>query len=222
MDCLISVKQKNFLEKLVPNCVVFCNKFIEWKIDNISYLKKKDYFKIMGNLEKIGCYIPISISMDRYEYNLIESHGSLKIYNQKNLYKKTTMKIISIDNILILDMDNVSIENLKKTLSEAKKFNFKIYKTQGGYHVYCINRYFNHKDYNTLQFMKDLGCDDMYIHFTRYIGFVTRASKKYTNEEFIEKFEMDIINIDETTNEDQKTICKILKMKDILICIENI
>ncbi len=219
MEDYISTKQKDFLSSIIPNTETFVNKFVYWPLNDIKYLKKKDFNHIMEYLGELGCYIPKSINTDNYIYETIKEYNGLSLINQKNIFQNTSMKVIKLEKILILDWDTFNLNEIITLLKSFGNFNFRIYKTTRGYHAYCTNMAFNHNDYKTLQLMKDLKCDDLYIHFTKHFGFITRAQKKYEMEPYIEKFQMNILN----DNIDiDKSIISILKLKDTLLSIETL
>jgi hypothetical protein len=63
---------------------------------------------------------------------------------------------------------------------------FKIYKTNKGYHAFCISKLFEYRNKDTLEFMlkfKDLGLDMDYIRFCYIRGFCVRLNKKFNQTE---------------------------------------
>ncbi len=219
MDEYISTKQKEFLFSIIPNTETFVNKFVEWPLNDIKYLKKKDFNRIMEYLNELGCYVHKSINVDNYIYETIQEYEGMSLINQRNIFRNTSMKVIRLHNILVLDWDTLSLDEIITAMKSFRNLNFRIYKTTRGYHAYCTNKMFSHKDYRTLQLMKDLKCDDIYVHFVRNFGFIIRAQKKYEMEPYIEKFEVDIVNYDASVD---KKILSILKLKDSIISIETL
>lgn len=220
MDSVISYNQQQFLLKIIPNALVFVNRFIEWPINDVKYLSKKDLKRIFLYLTDFGCYFPLDIDSTNYELDLLQEYPGIKVYNQKNIYKNTFLKIAILSKVMILDIDSKTLEELLELLKTNVDLNWRIYKTTNGHHAYCINRFFSCKDLNTLQTMKDFGCDEIYIHFCRKYDFVVRIERKYKEEPFIEKFQTELVN--NTSNPQLKEITDVIKLKDVIVNINSI
>lgn len=211
---MISKKQKQFLISILPNPEIFVNKLIDWPINDVGYMSKNDYKIVIEYLSNLGCYMPKSINTSNYELTLLDSYTGIDVFMQRNLYRNTTLKVMRLENIMVLDFDYKNLEDICSYLSLSKYLNFKIYKTTNGYHAYCVNKFYNHKNYSTLQLMKDLNCDNIYIHFCSIYGFIIRAQKKTTEEPFIEKFERYLLNSNEENNNEIEAI---LNKKDSIL-----
>jgi hypothetical protein len=168
----------------------------------------------------MGCYFPKTVDPSKHELTLLKEYKGMRVYNQKNLHKGTEMIVAVLSRIMIIDIDDKTLEETIYLLKQKPQLNFKVYKTTKGYHAYCINNYFSHKDLKTLQTMKDCGCDEIYIHFCNEYGFVTRMSKKTLNETYIEKFECYVINDEE--NRSIKGIEDIVNLKDVVLDLEKL
>lgn len=155
-------------------------------------------------------------------------------YHYSN-YLKThitnSLKIIAFKYLMILDYDIKGegegesdgegkaklLNNITETLSKTN-YSFLIYETKNGYHAYNISKRFPFYQQISYQLMHNLKCDNWYINFTKYVGYVTRLEKKKENnivrdEEFIEKFVLQInphLNIDPHLKE-------LVEIKDKLI-----
>lgn len=131
---------------------------------------------------------------------------------------KNKLKIFAFKNLMILDYDikDESKEELLHhitTILSDTNFTYLIYETTNGYHAYNISKSYPYYKKETQEIMMELKCDNWYINFTKYIGFVTRLQKKTNrNELFIEKFVKQINNypID-------LTLKKLVGFKDSLI-----
>lgn len=101
---------------------------------------------------------------------------------------KTNTVYMCFKNILMLDLDNetLDIETLKKELfKKGENMSFQIYKTQRGYHAFCISKTFEYRTRETVEFMhqfKYLGVDIDYIRFCYIRGFSVRLNKKFNGE----------------------------------------
>jgi len=164
------------------------------------------------------------------DYHTFEQLTNIK-YNIKytsNLYIKGTqvfddytknIDFIAFKNILMLDIDDK--ENIDEVCIILLLYYptelFYIYETFNGYHIYCISRFFNPKDMETIKLMESIKCDEMYIKFTFFYNmFNIRTSRKLNRikkEKYIEKFYNKIgFGIEDNI------IMKCIKKKDKLTC----
>ena len=93
---------------------------------------------------------------------------------------KTNTVYMCFKNILMLDFDNTSEEQLKNL--ESLPLAFKIYRTSKGYHAFCISKKFDYRSKETVEFMlkfKNFGVDIDYIRFCYLRGFCVRLNKKF-------------------------------------------
>jgi len=169
-----------------------------------------DYWKIIEK-ENVRLLKP---NFNKLKY-IIETENDDYIIGTQyhyNDYLKThitdSLKIIAFKYLMILDYDVVCIPssniNSKTSLLSditdilsKTDYSFLIYETKNGYHAYNISKRFPFYEQNSYQHMHNLKCDNWYINFTKYVGYVTRLEKKKENnivrdEEFIEKFILQI------------------------------
>jgi len=98
---------------------------------------------------------------------------------------KTNTVYMCYKNIMMLDFDknDLTIDSLLDNL--PKDMSFMIYKTERGYHAFCVSRKFEYRSRETVEFMhnyKDLGIDIDYIRFCYIRGFSVRLNKKFNGE----------------------------------------
>lgn len=98
---------------------------------------------------------------------------------------KTNTVYMCYKNIMMLDFDkdNLTIDTLLDNL--PNDMSFMIYKTERGFHVFCVSRKFDYRTRETVEFMhkyKDLGIDIDYIRFCYIRGFSVRLNKKFNGE----------------------------------------
>lgn len=98
---------------------------------------------------------------------------------------KTNTVYMCYKNIMMLDFDknDLTIDSLLDNL--PKDMSFMIYKTERGYHAFCVSRKFEYRTRETVEFMhnyKDLGIDIDYIRFCYIRGFSVRLNKKFNGE----------------------------------------
>ena len=154
-----------------------------------------------------------NIYFKNLKYIIEEETDDYFIGVQQNLLKKTEMKLISFKNLMVLDYDNTTLDNIENILCNYP-YTFLVYKTYSGYHVYNISEEFPRSN-STLQLMHDMKCDYYYINFCKYTGFTVRLDKKKDRkEEYIEKYVKQINNY--LINDKLK---ELVKYKDNLTCI---
>ena len=157
MQGCISEKEKDFLYRIIPNTETFVNKLIKWPLTDIKYLKKQDYNTILEYLAELGCYIPKPV-------------------------KCTTLmgkNFVKLNDIMYLIWKGLGKRKVLSILKGVDHLSFRVYRTiEGETCAYCTNKKFNHEDYKTLQLMKDLKCDEEYIHLVASFGFVKKRQKE--------------------------------------------
>lgn len=92
---------------------------------------------------------------------------------------------ICFKNILMIDIDSdaifkedVCVINHFEKLDES----YCIYKSTNGYHVFCVSKYFNYYEKETLQYLLDNHCDYYYAIYCYLRGFCVRLNKKNINQ----------------------------------------
>lgn len=175
--------------------------------------------------------VPLSIDLRNFEYIIKEETDDYIIGHQFNKQtKEKIMDIISFNSMMVLDYDikkdndddndhdtkkQILLKYIIDKLSEYP-YTFYIYETFNGYHVYCTSKFFDYNKHSTHMLMKTLGCDQFYIGFTRYTGFVVRLNKKKDRDEkYIERFVAKMGN-----EPDINILLDLLRLKDRLL--ENI
>jgi hypothetical protein len=84
---------------------------------------------------------------------------------------------------MILDYDIKSSDKVKllsdiTDILSKTNHSFLIYETKNGFHAYNISKRFPYYKQESYQEMHNLKCENWYINFTKYVGFVTRLEKK--------------------------------------------
>ena len=87
-------------------------------------------------------------------------------------------------NVLMLDIDKKTNPDLTDAFisnyfSKLQDYCFRIYKSQGGYHVFCVSQPFDYRDYDTVKFMLDHKADFYYTVYCYIRGFSVRLNKKF-------------------------------------------
>lgn len=209
--------------------IVYLNYLLRNEGKVLSDFTSKDYEELTYSDIKTLYYqlnVPLSIDLRNYEYIIKEETDDYVIGHQINkTTKEKIMDIISFNSMMVLDYDIKKDDNIKNdsakqtllndiiyTLSEYP-YTFYIYETFNGYHVYCTSKFFDYKEHSTHTLMKRLGCDQFYISFTRYVGFVVRLNKKKDREEkYIERFVAKMGN-----EPDINILLDLLRLKDRLL-----
>jgi len=166
-------------------------------INSINDINRKDYFILVNNPNynfsyclshfNLKCKDIVITSQLDYEYG----------YQVTDICENDKLYYIKFYNLLTLDYDNISLDEIKQLLEEHFPNNdnvvFYIYQTYAGYHLYYMTNPLSHTDPISCHFMKTLKCDLWYILFSHKNGFKIRLSKKKGRgetdvETFIEKW----------------------------------
>jgi hypothetical protein len=104
-----------------------------------------------------------------YEYGIQESNACL---NDEMYYLK-------FYDLMMVDFDSVSYTHLINNLEPFKNdYNFRIYKTKNGYHVFVVSEKIPYNSGNFVDLTKALRGDLMYCIYSRYNGYNIRLSPK--------------------------------------------
>jgi len=206
--------------------IVYLNYLLQNTGKVLSDISSKDYEELTHSDIKTLYYqlnVHLSIDLRNFEYIIIEETDHYIIGHQFNKRtKEKIMDIISFNSMMMLDYDVKKGENplakqtlLKDIIDKLSEYpyTFYIYETFNGYHVYCTSKFFDYKNHSTHTLMKQLDCDQFYIGFTRYVGFVVRLNKKKNRDEkYIERFVTKIGN-----EPDINILLDLLRLKDRLL-----
>jgi hypothetical protein len=194
---------ERFLESLLPNSLLFYNRILQKDYKDLQEITKEDCKLIISKLKSMGMFLPLYVNKDNYNFEIIKDTEYFTVCNQYNKLKKSNMKVMVLKSIMMLDYDGITLEQVKEFLKKTKE-SYKIYKTYNGYHAYCTSKEYSFKNYKTLQLMKNLGCDELYISYCYFLGVCVRLTKKDNRDEkYIEKYECDIENSEKIEYIDQ-------------------
>jgi hypothetical protein len=223
MEKRASFKQIQFLQYLLKEEGKSLSDFTDKTFAELTHID------IMSLYSKL--YVPVTVDLRCFEYVIDRETDDYIIGTQYNkITSERIMDIMSFKNLLVLDydvpipktlIDKDILKSAKEELLEqiidilkSRDYQFHIYETYRGYHVYCVSETFDYSDHNVHKLMNDLGCDRFYIGFTRYVGFVVRLNKKINrNDPYIERF-VQIINKHIPAND---RLVRLVKLKDSLI-----
>lgn len=176
-----SKKQIEVIKKMDINIV---NNIIDKDLDLLNINDVNLIFNKINRLISIK-ETPI-ISNYNWEYGLQLN----KLYDSNKFY------YLKFYNLLVLDYDNITLDNVKKLLLRTN-LTFRIYETFKGYHVFCTSMIFDYHTKSTINFMRYMLCDEVYSTFVYRYGFKVRLTKKHDNEQFIARYIEKIGNEDE-------------------------
>lgn len=191
---------KKYVPAATPMIILIMNKFTE---DDINKLLKKDTKKdtnykddnkkdlsiisqydaelILKGPEKFVPWIkehPI-LSEEEWEFG----------YQESTLFKDEKMYYLKFYNMMMLDYDNFTLDELLEHLKQYDKFRFRIYESHGGFHVFIISRIIPYNHILSEQLAKEMLSDIYYNMFSYKTGYKVRLSKKLgRNEKFVSKF----------------------------------
>jgi hypothetical protein len=129
------------------------------------------------------------------------------LYDKKDYYVaidlNTNLHYICFRNIAMIDIDlhfhETKDQVLKDLILKLKEYNDTYYidETLNGFHIYILNKYMNHNDKETIEYLLNFKCDIKYIICTYLRGFCVRLNKKDPYDpmyKFIEIFGKDANN----------------------------
>jgi len=155
--------------------IKFYTKMIGRDINGLEELTVYEYNNLLTRQNKFTMRsVDIILEhTEEYEYG----------YQFSNLCKNNKLYYIKFNELMMLDYDGCTLEEVEKYLHYSMHDYFAIYQTFNGYHVFILSRPFNHKDPITYQYMLDLGNDAYYSLFVKNNGFKIRLSKKINRDE---------------------------------------
>lgn len=128
------------------------------------------------------------INTNNLKYYFYSQTEEYYIADQVHVNSKKTLRVIGLANCMVIDWDNVELDTVLSTL-EKTNCTFAVYQTYNGYHAYCLSHKFPHWKEESLDVLKQLDCDPIYIQFTKSCGYVVRLSPKDSrDEEFVERY----------------------------------
>lgn len=179
----------------------YCNLLFKKNITSYNELSLSEYNILMKGNKKFtirSIDIPIILD-DCHEYG----------YQYSSLCKDNKMYYLKFNNLVILDFDDISLEQIESELNKCQDLTFAIYKTYNGYHVFLLSQLMNYADQNTYNFMRSLNCDPYYCLFVQNSGFKIRLTVKLDrHEEKIAQF-VKYFGSRENINHECQTLLKI-------------
>lgn len=166
------LKDNHPLEKIYNN---FDKEFVE--------IVNKNMYKLDKTVDNIFRLAPVILQNIKKEQKILNSTKDYYI----GCDIETNTYYICFKNILMIDIDDIdknynidytTVINHFENLDES----YCIYKSNHGYHVFCVSRYFNYYEKDTLKLMLDNHCDYYYIIYSYLRGFCVRLNKKNTCE----------------------------------------
>lgn len=169
------IKQKYSLNELSLLLKRTINSYEELNLRDLKKIQEDDPSYIHKNV--IGRYIPKRVNIP-LEWSL-----DYEIGISKETGKNTYVYYIKFYELLVMDFDNLSyeevLENLKKKDSEL----FEIFQTYKGYHVFLVSRKISYNSNEVSEFCKDLNSDKWHLFYSRYHGYCVRISHKSGRDE---------------------------------------
>lgn len=93
-------------------------------------------------------------------------------------------------DLMMIDVDRYKQDKGTDTLSDIKsklaarpQLAFRIYESRNGYHLFVLNRGFDHTSDEAIRLMWELGCDYHYIVYSHLRGWSVRLNKKAGEED---------------------------------------
>ena len=183
-------KQIEKIKELIPN------------EEKVIQLVGKGYNDLInGNWKKLikqNLDLNFKITLNRFciypEDYVINANTEIEYgYQYSEKCEDNKLYYLKFYKFCMIDYDNISLIELKRKLYKILKISptllFYIYKTFNGYHVFIMSSPLDHFDYGTMEFLKNLDCDNYYIFFSFKNGFKIRLNKKKGRDEvFVHKY----------------------------------
>ncbi len=135
--------------------------------------------KTVATIEKLAC---ILIKGVQREQELIETHTDYYVARDTT----TNVVYVCFKDLLVIDIDvkkledGLSVDDTSiMNLFNLQDYTFKIYKSNNGYHVFCISQPFEYRNSSTMSFMLKYYCDFYYAIYCYIRGFSVRLNKKF-------------------------------------------
>lgn len=145
-----------------------------------SSIDPHSFPKTVNTVEKLA---PIFIKGVQREQELLETNNNYYIARDS----KTNTIYMCFKNLLMIDIDCKDVPFLNDNFvmeyfSDFKDKCFAIYKSNAGYHVFCVSHEFDYRDPCTVQFMLENFCDLFYCIFSYIRGFCVRLNRKFIED----------------------------------------
>jgi hypothetical protein len=154
------------------------------------------------------------INTNNLKYYFYSQTEDYYIADQVHVNSNKTLRVIGLANCMVVDWDNVDLDTVLNTLQKTN-CTFAVYQTFNGYHAYCLSHKFPHWKEESLDVLKQLQCDPIYIQFTKSCGYVVRLSPKDSrNEKFVERY---ITTVNQDKSPILPELLELVSFKDSLL-----
>lgn len=158
---------------------------------NQSYMNKK-YLKLTQYEAELLLKPPDKFSLWIKEHPILSEDEWEFGYQESTLFNDNKMYYLKFYNMMMLDFDNFTLDELLDHLKQFDKFRFRIYQSYGGFHVFIISRMIPYNHPLSSELAKEMLSDIYYNMFSYKTGYKIRLSKKIgRNEIFVSKYIMD-------------------------------
>jgi len=172
-------------------------------IKNIGINCNFDFNILPKNVDTVKKIAPILLQTIKKEQELIEDTEDY--YIAKDI--QTNTFYICYKNLLMIDIDNNNNTSFTESeiinhFSNLNNYSWMIYKSNGGYHIFCTSETFEYRNLKTINFMIENHCDFYYSIFSYIRGFCTRLNKKSTEPLNTPLYKLIKVINDENSNKD--------------------
>lgn len=202
IKALTLIEDLNKKKKLSEEQIIFLKKNItleeineiirDTRFENYEELTTYEFKKICKSIKFSFNNIILNYIPKRINLPLIYSFDHEVGVSQERSGLSNYIYYIKFYELLILDFDHISYEEVLKRLSPLKKLLFRIYKTFNGYHAFCISDKISYNSEEAVSIARIAECDPWYIIYFKYHAYCIRISAKHNRiEENVHTFVTD-------------------------------
>lgn len=155
----------------------------EPKIESYEQLTNYEFKKISKSIKFSFNNIIVNYIPKRLNIPLIYSFDHEVGISQERSGLSNYIYYIKFYELLILDFDHISYEEVIKRLNPLNKLLFRIYKTFNGYHAFCVSDKISYNSEEAINISRIAECDPWYIVYFKYHAYCIRISAKHNRIE---------------------------------------
>jgi hypothetical protein len=151
-----------------------------------NHFSKLSLHDLPKTADSVVSLAPILINTMQKPQKLIETNKNYYIANDitTNTIYMCFKNILMIDidtnkNNQNIDLDEITVINTFKHTADKYNYVFKLYKSARGYHIFCLNKKWEYRNKETIQFMLNHSTDFYYCVYSYIRGFSVRLNQKF-------------------------------------------
>ncbi len=165
------------------------SEYLERNVSSYNDITYSEYKKIYNKYPSVDYSKSLKTHAKSHFVPLLWNRDWEYGYQSSDYCKDNKLYYLRFFNFMMLDMDNISLNELKPILFKYSHiFMFYIHETYNGFHVFVMSHAISHFSNEAFSLMESLGCDPWYVKFSYNDGYKIRLNKKKgRGEEFVSK-----------------------------------